>query len=155
MRKDGSNNDTTEAEVWAMSLKSKDTMKLNVEVSICRYSGGRDGSGWRIEITDCLSGHRIVEVDLTHAQFAQCIGSNSNGNGKIYNSPYYGMKAEHKLVEMPYDGKYGDENDLEAIYDAAESENDGWKASRGGWNGHLYKDKTYRVTLRRYVEAPQ
>lgn len=122
-------------------------------LTISRYSGVEEGErAFSITIEDEASGFMVVKLSLSGEELARaltcCMVSDVPCEyGRL---DMVGIIHECKTVFVP--ASWPDRDNMERVYQAAEAENEGWRADRGNWNGHRFKNDKYEVILRRYLE---
>lgn len=142
-------------------MRSSKNIRKELKVSIIL---SRDsGKTWNLTISDELSGLVIGEVHIDSENFSDFMSHTyTKGTMEYYANPNIGKKMEVKTVTVSlallapiFEGYDDRDSDMGRIFHMAEEMNPGYVADKESFNGYRlnHLDKTYKVTLRRYVDV--
>lgn len=134
---------------------------LQGKIVISRSSGRPNDRPFTIRLEDTLSGCIVVEIEMTHQEFADAITAHYTTCQFDFNdSGAVGMKLETKTEVVKFKGGWDDRKDKrEAMKALKPFEVDGWEGRVSDlFNVHNWvggKSDLYRVSFHRHVPVEQ
>lgn len=140
--------------------EQRPVIETPVRLSVSHFSGSSDG--WSIRVEDDKSSILILDIELTHEQFARVIGSQPTVvPATLYQSDKYGkeMEVERVCIPLKYEDWESQTDDMDINKQArllaamqGYKQGDGWHVDDiSKFNAHNRSDEGYDVVVRRWV----
>jgi len=140
-------------------------LETKIEVHLCRYTTAGEGEdAWRLLLRDDHSHISLATVVLSDEELGLLLSGRAVYKpGTVFQDDRHGKYHECKAIQVPmpesihrlYTARIGELNLYVREY-CLEHYPDWEPDYPRSWNTHNwnYKDKTYKIILRRYVDSP-